>query len=1719
MAVQYISVPESSFERGIDVRSSENQISPGFVRDLLNADVVELRARKRVGYQGFAGNLPVRVTGLEYRDSENQVCFTLDSAVSLDSDINLESVRSTPLVVYGRSSNFDTGDGPFEVDTDHLKYYPGFSIPLRRQFTAPSGTLVVAGTETGFGTTDMFVGVVESSSFSNRSYSQIIADSISIDETSFDTSIGYTVSSDKQVFVYFADESTGGGENFTYAALGVGTGTQTISIPTGTHNLVNFNIVAQVQLDSGTSRDRVIPDSLVISSNGTVTVVVDNNTGSPQDYYVVLSAAPLSNVAGGNVGSGSTGTVVISNPERPWIFYGIYLRDGITGDLSEVIPDSLQFDDTTSEIRATFTNNSPNAAQYVVYYEYGNLRSNQLCVTDTSVTTDGVDSFPQLTIWGLDQQEIYGAGKTTRQGWVTHLDSYRRSAEERMVSGLGGNLFTARTYSEAATQYGYPVLFPNLNSRTSTELTLSPLFWNTGELPGRNRGYITADNSGTNTCEVSAVAYDSGSGWTKYTLSLPSKAILDSSGSPTSLSSVISTTSGLEDYLDVEGMSFSIHEGSYRIMQVVDGANEILVWVDNPNVNSSDFDDSGVAGIAGVFTDQLSWTAPSPYITGDILHSTALSNTQVYTVQSSQGDTAVVYGIYDLLQIANGVSFLGERSSSVIPMRSAFPSPTTSVTNLVRGDMISYTGIGRLLRVARINPDSSRTVSISGDGTTATVTLASGSVSYLSVGQSVLLTQAGAYSGVQQIVDILSMTSYSFSSSETATVPSATQVGATVEVDEQLDWQDSAGDTTGFVVEERWIPVEAPDDNYDLTPSTHVRYFDTDSYGNQPFLRSTMLASNMYFTNRDDEVYKFDGSNNYRAGLIPWQPGAFLTQEDTSGALIVTDLRSIPYTAKQADQGRLTITDANQNTFPIGSSIRLSGSSQTYTVRGYTQSATPAVYYLLVDRSLDSSVSATGSVSEIGVYRYYYRLNAVDANDNIVASAVTGFEDHIIELTGDAAVQHKLVGFPAWDTYDYDRLELQIYRTKINLPAPFYLVTTIQMDFDNTLGYISFRDSFADSDLTELDIVNTALKGSELGLAWSDPLRAKYITSIGNRLVLGNVRDYPQLDIQIVGDGTVDDTTFGGDSFLFRRDNTDSSTTTDNVNRVKFEWVDGTTDAASNFTIGTDQFSFDAATLPMTVAAGDWVYLSYDTVATTGRNPAYSGWWQIDSVAASTVTVNLVDAAAASSYPDKYTIATDSRDVPVLLGVDGNLGGTTGDFPIFDAGKRMAIAINAVMRMVDVSLTGQESFIPWLVAHGGNDETPAGHIVIRQPRSDSSTPEVVVTFSGYDLFVNSIRRATGDQVSASTRIYPSRILVSYENYPEIVDNPGAILDVDSDSAIDINPADGQEITGVIPFFGETAFTAAQQAAILVVFKTNSIYLVDLNQKSLGAQAVQRIETEGLGCTAPYSIAASKAGIMFANTSGLYCLRRTQAIDYVGRYMERNWTERVSLPNLDLVQGHHYGLGRSYKVSIPLATTDSYIENSEVYVYNHTGEDEGKLGAWSRYDNHPATGWANLAEDAYFSSTGGRVFSLRRAGDVTDFRDDSSPIDFRLDTRALDFGSPGIRKVIDRSVIHYRTPSRSTGTTVSYSLDLETEFSESTAPVIPHSPALLTGIDDEVGHEIETILHNVHRRRCVYFQLRVENDTLDESIEVAGLDFRVGGLAEKGILSAQNSRSK
>lgn len=862
--------------------------------------------------------------------------------------------------------------------------------------------------------------------------------------------------------------------------------------------------------------------------------------------------------------------------------------------------------------------------------------------------------------------------------------------------------------------------------------------------------------------------------------------------------------------------------------------------------------------------------------------------------------------------------------------------------------------------------------------------------------------------------------------------------------------------------------------------------------------------------------------------------------------------------------------------FGVGSTIRLSSDNSTYTVLGVTEGTTTDTLFL--DKNLTDAWTSASFIQGVDVYRYYARLNAVDANNNIIASAAAGAEDMVVHLTRPGQFQFKFIGLPLFANYNYSRVELELYRTRANTVGPYYLVSRTLMPANALTPYLDITDNRPDVSLFEQDKVNTALLGAELGTTWDKPAQAKYTTTADGRLVLANIKDKDRSVMTLKAAPSATALTYADFSGV-------SVEVTDGDTRsLTYEFTHAVEAITDLQAYDGESFLIDAAA---GIAPGHWVYLH------GSASPKYSGWFRCEALIGTdfflnpkwaqlrgallppvvsfdndtdvnttdnTITIlghgmstgeqiffasydadgTDVDAGVpaglsytnyiiavdadtvkfAASYeealagtaldisaigtgigwfsrynrsdrPSRAAIGSSPDTVPVLsyglsaLADDSNFNAAPSMYPRVGeswervAALRLAMAINATQASISS---------PWCIAEAGG-EYDAGECTIV-----AAQPGVGVTVewnnipNNIHIYVDNVLRGAGELVSGATRVFPSRLVASYPNFPEIFDNPYGTPQT-SDSAIDVGAADGQEITGVMPFFGASTSGGAQLGSTVVVFKTASIYLVDVASKQ-----VQRIPGN-LGCTAPHSIVATPSGIMFANESGIYILTQDMKVRPAGRMIQTFWRERVSKAALSEAYGTYYALRRQYKLSVPV---DGSATNNYVLVYNQEKEGDGQeYGAWTFYDNHPATGWANLSDDAVFSTTDGQVFSLRKLEEASDYRDDGDAISSQeIILRAEDFGAPGLRKRIRNFFLELDgSLTGLTNLVVKLAADLSSTFEEA-------------GTIGELGSE-EGLRFASPASKAKYVQLKISHSGKDKCLLLTGVSYNVDGLSAKG----------
>ena len=1746
MASQYQQISITDLSKGIDQRSSPNAIPEGFAEDLRNVITNSTgQLAKRPGYEGFYGYLPMRI--IQVVHTGNQITFSLDSSIDVSRTV------SSPIVVYGKLSGTRSGDWS---TTNNGEYYTSFTDSTRTTLTAALDTVDVPQTIHGVATDEVLIQIHQATNPGGKDNTLIIPSITIPNAAAFDVTVAGTIEEDISFYTLIAEPETG----YVHGDVEITASTTAdITITAGTHGLSNFNIIPQVYLLSGTDYIQLpLPDVELDTSTGTVTVSITNSDLSSIFIRVILSSALATNAEFKTITAGTTDTIVIST-SNPFNFIATYQSVGTTSTL--VMPGSAIYDEAAQELTITITNSGTSTQYFRVYWQEATIMSSSVTVTDNGdVSTNYTDTAPQLTMWGISHEDVYPASDY-QEGHVNHIDTYRSDTQSRVIAGLGGNIFGSYTRSESDAGYLIPGYFVQLEAQVSGDTVLTPVFLDPDEEADRTHGNVVADNIVDNKAIVTAVEYVS-SGVTKYTLSLTNQV--------GDLSDAINVTSAVADRLTVTGMAHPINNGTFKIT-AVDNAL-LTITVENSAVTIAEFNETGANGYAGIFTDQITLSANSKLMAGDTFSSVLFDGYEP-TVLLSSGTTVVVTGITGHTLITSGTTLYPTRTTNVIPLAS-------TMTNYVKGDMCELTGISQKVRVLSVNNSTDVTItSITSTGTLATVTATAHG---LAVGDTVVLLRTGVvgYDIAVTVENVLSEDSFTFVTTIATSANAGVILGKTVTIDEEIEVYDDILAPMQVNVVGRWLPIEAPTTTDGLVETTYISHFDTNEYDQQTVLRSTMVNDTMYFTNQEDQVMKFDGTSIYQAGLFRWQPQLFC-QTDVTVTSLALDSSAANVTATADGKFSVDVGEAVQ--FSAGDIVTFSANSSVYTI------VTADVINDIVYVTPVITGGTTGTLKKAPRFKYYFRLNAIDANKNVIASAMTDANDLVMDLLEEGQIKIRLVGMPVWGNYDYDTLELEVYRTKRGTAAPFYRIGVKDISFSHGYGYIDFTDSIEDEYLNSSMLDSVAIGtgvGIELGTGWTQPPRAKYVTSLDNRLVLANVKDYDELDIKFRSDDSlraIDVANLSGKKLLFKKDTTDSASTTNMIDRVNYEFVTSGNHAIAPGAITRDSTSFTVTPAAgHTLVAGDWVYLYHSRVE-IDNHLDFAGWWQVASVSttvsftidyANSITlltsktvsavntgtdvittsashglvvnhrvvfsgadlpdplvagtiyyvvsvpsttefavsttqggtaVNLIDAGTGTRtlirdwHADQYVSTTTTKDVPVWLGTDGNLGMVGANIlNEVSAMTRLASAINATMRMTDTSLASPNmaTFVPWMIASAGNG-FGGGRVVIRQEKPFTTTMSVklpAAEITGASMFVNGVKRVAAAEIDATTRAMQSRVLLSYRNYPEIFDRPFSD-EGQGVSVVDVNSADGQEITGVIPFFGDSVFGQGTSESTLAVFKTNSIYLVDIYTR-----AKSKIQSRGLGCTAPHSIAATRDGIMFVNNSGIYRLNRDQSISYIGGSVERIFQDEVNQDQLDLLRGHHYGVGRQYKLSVPI---DDETRNSQVLVYDHQREsNEGQEGAWSRFTNHPATGWTNLEKDAFFATTNGQVFKIRTTGTETDFRDDAAAVDemvILLKANAL--GAPGSRKIIANVVSHFHLRTTSmVGTELEVSSDLDGEF---------ESAGTFTLIKGQ-NNKVETVKSSLPTRRLTYIQLRYINSTKDEEVILAGIEFTASLLNVKGI---------
>lgn len=1631
MPKNYSTIHEADIGNGIDAEAPLTNLQPGFFQKLENVDIVAAGGlRKRKGFQVTGGSLPLPV--VKAVQTNDTLCL------SLPDFMDFSNLNSRPITVRGRIST-DPTDGEFGT-TETEVHYPGFISNTRKTLTAPSGTATLLATEHSAASPDILVVLKQSDSATALNNSDFLADDIQID-SSLNIDVSYVIDTDTDIFIGVI-ELTGSSSYVqpSFSTLAPTGTTITITIPQATHQLPNSNIIPVVWEDLGGGNRRVLQhDSFTIKPSGDVIVTFESDTSL--DLKVGLLATPLANEVTGTVLSGETLSITIPS-DNPFLVATSYLEPVLGGDLEQVLPNSVIWNDGTLTVE--FINEDGVTRNFSVFYQDANIGTSILCVTAANSST-WTEENPDLHVWGLlsegDAPLSLSAG--SRALWTHWLDTYSSQAQKFPVAAVSGSPVERQSDSVIN-------LRPRMSTRLSADKTVAPAF-GPALGSGTRRVEVTSFGGFLNT---TSITFTTGN----------QQEILISAPAHTINSLPIAG----QDRLTIEQATYPENRGTFEIVSITaPDANSLLITIENPNVEDDCWDEDETGALCGIFTDTVELLESDTFIEGDELVGQGLE-TLGHVVIKQMGTTLLLDNVRIDTVLPGGLRVRAIRTLSVLPLEDQDGTDTTS--ELVPGDSVKLSLFDRHFRILDVHNWADKSGTLTNDGSTTTITVAD--TTGIREGATVALF--GDVTKEVTITEVSSITELTYAGADTGSV---TLRGKSVVLDEtlELDGRVSVSITRPL----RWFPIPAV--SYGTLPKSLI--FTNEAEDLQPVLKSTMARDSLFCTNQSDAVQKFDSTNMMQAGLPRWETMLFLRADTdpANGGRIAVVTPSLSYASFTGSSFTISGLD-NQFTFVPGQTIRVQGGTGTpYVIREIGESSSGTDIIISVDRTINASEAASGDIVPETRYSYYARLNMVDANGGLVASAVVGSATYDVVLDDSAGVELKLLNFPRLGNFDYDRLELQIFRTRAASPAgPYYRLTTIPLKDEST--YVTYRDSALDETLIEFDEISTSLQGVELGTQWDGPLRASHITNVGGRLALANCVGWPSLDLTLFRGSNAPLTTadMNGFTVTLREDNTASGGQT-------FEFT-GLSAQSGSCTVTSGSIVFGSGPLAAgTLATGEYVYLFQQVTDAPLKG---AGWHQ------ATADNTLVDVPDASYI---YTVATDRTHIPVFQNLeDDSVRDWNWPFQ-----EKLSSEGQAMVRLAGAINWWQATLSEaWLTASAGGD-FGFGQIVLKQPKVSSTIFEVELDSipASLDVFANGLLRdksAPPLQISAFTSLFPSRVLLSEVNFPEIFNIPDTALDVQSRNVVDVNPDDGQEITGLATFFGVATTSAAQKQRTLVVFKENSIHVLDTETLE-----VQKLETEGKGCSVPSTIVSTKGGIQFANSSGIYRLTPSLDIQYVGRKYEGEW--RKSGIDTSVGAATYWKFKNRYLLSHVVDSVETAA------VFDTTREAQSGRPSISTYTGLDSLMWSNLDDDLLFASKRGLVLVDRKDDLATDYRDEHRAIETTILSRPHHFGDPAVRKVVGGIISHYRVPSTgSISVEMATRVDIGGNLEDVDSATVSQAPVELQPLS------YLTIRNSPSQPRGNFFQIQWINSNLDEEFELATYSIEVAGMSTRGVLEAAST---
>ncbi len=606
--LQFSYIFDKAFTLGINQHDSPDSISEGYVEDAVNVDVEATSLVRRQGYEKYCGDVPLRIEAMLLTESSGDTRgeFILPDYVDLG-DLTKGPIELS--LYYYRTAD-TSPQGPNVYRFTETEWTVGDRVVLPSSATTQTFTTL----QTGVSSVECLFGLQNTASGET-----FFVGDVSLDTVSFDLTLGYNTPSDIETFVYTYEPDA----SLKYFDDSIAPGA-TLTVSGATHALPTSNLLAVLYSKDGTTLTQIYPESFAIDIASSSVAAVFSETPAGTSLGIFLTSVPDSQTIEGTTdGISSRTLVVIPNATSRQIFASCYLEDITTNTLNQIYPDSIVYDNLTKEHVITFQH--PNISfNYRICYAYGVTSTNKLIVDSMGVALLGGDGSQVITkmlslVHGINQESL------PTKSFVNFIDNYTPLAQT--VIGVDGMLLKSDST-------GISELF-DARTRVSPTVVIGPTFQQTVPMASmrRTEGYLVSSScNSSGYLTVEQVEFNAP--YTTYYLRAILYQAYDGSASPISISSLIDVT---RDKLTVSHLTNARFNGTFPIISVAHvNSGMISVTVNNSAVTNARWNTSDVAGLAGIFTDQIQFNSVVTAPAGSTLSINTSTTVTVDSTPSSQ---------------------------------------------------------------------------------------------------------------------------------------------------------------------------------------------------------------------------------------------------------------------------------------------------------------------------------------------------------------------------------------------------------------------------------------------------------------------------------------------------------------------------------------------------------------------------------------------------------------------------------------------------------------------------------------------------------------------------------------------------------------------------------------------------------------------------------------------------------------------------------------------------------------------------------------------------------------------------------------------------------------------------------------------------------------------------------------------------------------------------